>query len=158
MTSETPEHWLPIKLHMSNSAKDLGTPSYASKGSVGLDLRANVLTDIIVRPGERCLIDSGVHIDLPIGYEAQVRSRSGLALGDGMIILQGTATIDNDYSGSIKMLCYNASQQNFTVFRGLRLAQMIVSKAYHVFWDSHPPIALPARMRGNAGFGSTGKI
>lgn len=134
---------------------DIPIPSYTTKGSAGMDIRAAVEDEIILEKGKVGLIPTNLSVEIPEGYEIQVRPRSGLALKHGIGILNSPGTIDSDYRGEIKIIMMNFSEENFTIKRGERIAQLIVSKVYSAklietddLNDSH---------RGEGGFGHTGK-
>jgi dUTP pyrophosphatase len=133
---------------------DLPLPGYETAGSVGLDLLAAVDADIILQPGERMLVPSGIAIALPAGYEAQIRPRSGLAAKHGLTLLNAPGTIDADYRGEIKVILANLGAEPFTVTRGMRIAQMVVAPVSRVVWSAAE--ALDETARGAGGFGSTG--
>ena len=133
---------------------DLPLPGYETAGSVGLDLLAAVDADIILQPGERTLVPSGIAIALPAGYEAQIRPRSGLAAKHGLTLLNAPGTIDADYRGEIKVILANLGAEPFTVTRGMRIAQMVVAPVSRVVWSAAE--ALDETARGAGGFGSTG--
>jgi dUTP pyrophosphatase len=136
---------------------DLSLPSYATGGSAGMDLVA------ALRPGEtrtlkpmqRMLIDTGIAIALPEGYEAQVRPRSGLALAYGITVLNAPGTIDSDYRGEIGVLLFNSSNEDFIIERGMRIAQLVVAKYERVRWNVVEELS--STERGAGGFGSTGR-
>lgn len=132
----------------------LPLPSYATPGSAGLDLPAAVAEDVILAPGARALIPTGLTLALPAGFEAQVRPRSGLALNHGVTVLNAPGTIDADYRGEVGVLLVNLGQENFTVSRGLRVAQMIIAEVAR--GRVQLVDALPESGRGAGGFGSTG--
>jgi len=134
----------------------LPLPDYASDGSAGLDLRAATLADqpILMPPGERRAIGTGVAIALPSGYEAQVRPRSGLALEHGITCLNSPGTIDSDYRGEIKVILINLGQTSFTVRRGDRIAQLVIAPVAQAQW--HEEATLNQTLRGGSGFGSSG--
>jgi dUTP pyrophosphatase len=137
-----------------NDAKDLPLPKYMTKGSVGLDLYANVKEDTIILPNEIRLIPTGISISLPDGYEAQIRPRSGLALKHGISLVNTPGTIDSDYRGEINLILINFGKEPFTVRRGDRIAQMVINKV------EIPEVIeveeLDSTERGEGGFGSTG--
>jgi len=133
---------------------DLPLPGYETAGSAGLDLLAAVDADIILQPGERTLVPSGIAIALPAGYEAQIRPRSGLAAKHGLTLLNAPGTIDADYRGEIKVILANLGAEPFTVTRGMRIAQMVVAPVSRVVWSAAE--ALDETARGAGGFGSTG--
>ena len=130
-------------------------PKYATSLSAGMDLRANILSSIILKPLERAIIPTGLSIALPEGYEAQVRPRSGLAAKNGITVLNSPGTIDADYRGDIGVILVNLSDQPFTILPQDRVAQPVVAKYSQVKWE--PAHSLPESKRGAAGFGSTGK-
>lgn len=130
-------------------------PSYATPFSAGMDLRANLEQPVTLAPLERSLIPTGLHIELPAGYEAQVRPRSGLAAKHGISIVNAPGTIDADYRGEIKVILVNLSNEPFTVEPGERIAQMVVARHETVAWE--PVETLEESQRGSGGFGSTGK-
>ena len=130
-------------------------PSYATPFSAGMDLRANLEQPVTLAPLERSLIPTGLHIELPAGYEAQVRPRSGLAAKHGISIVNAPGTIDADYRGEIKVILVNLSNEPFTVEPGERIAQMVVARHETVAWE--PVETLEQSQRGSGGFGSTGK-
>lgn len=129
-------------------------PSYATRQSAGMDLRANVEGSIVLRPMQRMLIGTGLFIALPEGYEAQVRPRSGLALNSGVTVLNAPGTIDADYRGEVKVLLINLSESDFVINDGDRIAQMVVTRhdtAELVLADT-----LDETSRGDGGYGHTG--
>jgi dUTP pyrophosphatase len=129
-------------------------PSYETIAAAGMDLRANISDEIILKPLERILVPTGLYIELPIGYEAQVRPRSGLAYKKGITVLNSPGTIDADYRGEICVLLINLSQENFTITNGERIAQMVVAKHEKVNWQNVE--ILSDTQRGAGGYGSTG--
>lgn len=130
-------------------------PEYATPGSAGMDLKANTTEPIVLKPLERQLIPTGIHIQLPEGYEAQIRPRSGLAAKYGISIVNAPGTCDMDYTGEIKVILINLSNENFVVNPGERIAQMVVARYERVEWDE--VATLDETERGEGGFGSTGK-
>ncbi len=130
-------------------------PNYGTIASAGVDLRANLTESITVKPLERTLVKTGLFIELPIGYEAQVRPRSGLAYKHGITVLNTPGTIDADYRGEIGVILVNLSNQNFTIENGERIAQMVIAKHEQAEW--HLVDELSTTDRGAGGFGSTGK-
>ena len=135
-------------------ALDLPLPAHATAGSAGVDLRAAVAEPLTLLPGERACISTGIRIALPPGYEAQVRPRSGLALRNGIGMVNSPGTIDCDYRGVIAVLLINLGQEPFTVARGDRIAQMVVAPVVRVEWNRLD--ALPDTDRSDGGFGHTG--
>ena len=130
-------------------------PQYATPASAGLDLRANISETIILQPMERKLIPTGIFMELPVGFEAQVRPRSGMALKKGITVLNTPGTIDADYRGEIKVILVNLSNEPFTVNPGERIAQLVVARYEKVEWDEVE--VLDETERGTGGFGSTGR-
>ena len=129
-------------------------PAYATHQSAGLDLRANLSEPIVLRPLERALVPTGLHIALPDGYEAQVRPRSGLALKHGITVLNTPGTIDADYRGELKVLLVNLSNDDFVVNDGERIAQMVVARYEQVQFETVS--VLDETERGEGGYGHTG--
>ena len=139
---------------VNKSLNDL--PEYSTEYSAGMDLRANLKEDVFLNPFERKLIPTGLFIELPVGYEAQVRPRSGLALKKGITVLNSPGTIDADYRGEIMVILINFSSDIFIVQNGERIAQMIVAAHEKVSWEQVRVI--DDTIRGGGGFGHTGKI
>ncbi len=134
--------------------RDLPLPSYATLHSAGMDLMAAIDAEMVIQPGERALIRTGIAIALPDGYEAQIRPRSGLALKHGISLVNTPGTIDADYRGEIKVLLINLGQESFTVTRGMRIAQMVVAPVSRVSFSVVE--SLEETQRADGGFGSTG--
>jgi len=146
---------LPVEVvRVRPGAAPLDLPRYMSPGAAGLDLLADVDDEVSLAPGERVLVPTGIAIALPQGHEAQVRPRSGLALRDGVTVLNAPGTIDADYRGEIQVLLVNLGRTNATVRRGERVAQLVVAPVTRIAW--HEVETLPASTRGDGGFGSTG--
>ena len=135
-------------------AADLPLPEYATVQSAAVDLLAAVTEDVVLAPGARTLIPTGLAIALPDGYEAQVRPRSGLALKNGITLLNTPGTIDADYRGEIGIILTNHGQEDFTVERGMRIAQMLIVPVTRLTWNAVS--SLDKSERGSGGFGSTG--
>jgi dUTP pyrophosphatase len=129
-------------------------PAYETIQSAGMDLRANLDTPVSIKPLARAIIPTGLFIELPEGYEAQIRPRSGLAAKTGVTVLNTPGTIDADYRGEIKIILVNLSDTEFVIKDGERIAQMIVSKHERVKWQLTSELAVSER--GNGGFGHTG--
>ena len=130
-------------------------PNYETLESAGMDLRSNIKTDITLKPNQRAIVPTGIFIALPKGYEAQVRSRSGLAAKYGVTVLNSPGTIDADYRGEIGVILINFSENDFIIKNGDRIAQMVIAKhEFPIFNDSYK---LKNSERGEGGFGSTGK-
>ena len=143
-----------IAARILENGEGLPLPAYATKASAGMDLQAAISEDIILKPGERKLVDTGFAIALPENYEAQIRPRSGLALKNGITVLNTPGTIDADYRGEIKVILINLGDEDFTITRGMRIAQMIIAP---VTQGSFVQVAnLDDTDRGEGGFGSTG--
>ena len=130
-------------------------PEYQTPFSAGLDIRANITESITLSPLERAMIPTGLFVELPEGYEMQIRPRSGLAAKHGITVLNSPGTIDADYRGEIKVILVNLSNEPFTIEGGERIAQMIVARHEQVEWESVE--VLNESERGAGGFGSTGK-
>ena len=130
-------------------------PHYATDLSAGMDLKANLETAKVLRPGERALIPTGIFMELPAGYEAQVRPRSGLALKHGLTVLNAPGTVDADYRGEVGVILINLGQTDFTIEDGERIAQLVVAPYTRVHWTEADELGLTER--GAGGFGSTGK-
>lgn len=135
-------------------AQGLDLPAYATEHAAGMDLCAAVQADIVLNPGERKLIPTGLAIALPEGFEAQIRPRSGLALKNGLSVLNSPGTIDADYRGEVQIILANLGNEPFTITRGMRIAQMVVAAYTRVTWQQAD--ALSETARGTGGFGSTG--
>ncbi|MCB0448709.1 MAG: dUTP diphosphatase [Confluentibacter sp.] len=129
-------------------------PNYETIASAGMDLRANLSEPRILKPLERSIVGTGLFIELPIGYEAQVRPRSGLAAKKGITVLNAPGTVDADYRGEIGVILINLSHENFTINNGERIAQLIIAKHERAEWVAVE--ALSETDRGEGGFGSTG--
>jgi dUTP pyrophosphatase len=145
---------LVVKVQRLPGTEDLPLPRYATPGSAGIDLLAAVEEDIILQPGERRLIPTGIRLAIPEGYEGQIRPRSGLALKHGIGCLNSPGTVDSDYRGPVQVILVNHGQEPFRIRRGDRIAQMVfapVARACLVETDS-----LPETLREDGGFGHTG--
>lgn len=130
-------------------------PAYETASSAGMDLRAFVDADVVLKPFERKLIPTGLFIELPDGYEAQIRPRSGLAIKSGITVLNSPGTIDADYRGEIKVILINLSQEDFTIKSGDRICQMVIAK--HEKAEFVEVNEISETERGAGGFGHTGK-
>ena len=142
-----------MKVKVINKSKH-ALPAYATEGSAGMDLRANIDEPIVLRPMERKLIPTGIYIALPMGYEAQVRPRSGLALKHGIGLANMIGTIDCDYRNEIGVILINLGQEDFVVNDGERIAQMVIAKYERAEWE--PVDELDETERGLGGYGHTG--
>ncbi|MDN3618188.1 dUTP diphosphatase [Polaribacter undariae] len=130
------------------------TPNYETEGAAGMDLRANIETAITLKPLERAIVKTGLFIALPVGFEAQVRPRSGLAAKKGVTVLNSPGTVDADYRGEIGVILVNLSNDDFVINDGERIAQLIIAKHERVNWQE--VTVLSETERGAGGFGSTG--
>ena len=137
---------------INNSSHNL--PHYETIASAGMDLRANLSESRILKPLERSIVGTGIFIELPIGYEAQVRPRSGLAAKKGITVLNAPGTIDADYRGEIGVILVNLSNEDFTIENGERVAQLVIAKHERAEWIEVE--TLSETFRGEGGFGSTG--
>ncbi|TLF46439.1 dUTP diphosphatase [Maribacter aurantiacus] len=129
-------------------------PHYETEASAGMDLRANIAEPITLKPLDRAIIKTGLFIELPIGYEAQVRPRSGLAAKKGITVLNAPGTIDADYRGEVGVILVNLSNTDFTIENGERIAQMVIAKHERAEWEVVEELS--ETLRGAGGFGSTG--
>ena len=146
----------PIEIQVMRAAgcEDIPLPSYETEHAAGMDLRAAVAEPLVLAPGERALVPTGLHIALPEGVEAQIRPRSGLAIRHGISMVNAPGTIDADYRGEIRVIVINLGREPFTIERGERIAQMIIAPVLRAAWKSVE--ALPESPRGHGGFGHTG--
>ena len=142
-----------MKIKIVNKSKH-PLPEYATPGSAGMDLRANIDVPITLAPGERKLIPTGIYIALPVGYEAQVRPRSGLALKHGITVCNTPGTVDSDWRGPVGVILINLGQEDFVVNDGERIAQMVIAKHERAEWDVVEE--LDETERGEGGYGHTG--
>lgn len=142
-----------MKINIINTSQH-ALPNYETIASAGMDLRANLSEPIVLEPLQRALIPTGLFIELPIGYEAQVRPRSGLALKKGITCLNSPGTVDADYRGEIGVILANLSNETFVVENGERIAQMVIAKHERAEWVEVE--VLSETERGAGGFGSTG--
>lgn len=129
-------------------------PHYETLASAGMDLRADLESPIVLKPLERAIVPTGLFMELPVGYEAQVRPRSGLAAKKGITVLNAPGTIDADYRGNVGVILVNLSNEDFTVENGERIAQMVIAKHERAEWEEVE--TLSSTDRGEGGFGSTG--
>jgi len=135
--------------------KDVAIPKYETSGSSGLDLEAYINNEIILKPGQRTLVPTGIAVAIPDDLEIQIRPRSGLAFKQGISVLNTPGTIDSDYRGEIKVILINLGQENFTIKKFQRIAQMIICPIIKVTLSETEE--LPITIRGKGGFGSTGQ-
>jgi dUTP pyrophosphatase len=145
---------LTVRIRRLGSNKDVELPAYMTENSAGMDIFAALEEDEVLLPGERKLIPAGIEIEIPKGYEAQVRPRSGLAVKNGVTVLNTPGTVDSDYRGEVKVILINQGEEPFLIKRGDRIAQMIVSPVSRVSWDLVEN--LDETERGRGGFGHTG--
>jgi dUTP pyrophosphatase len=143
-----------ISIKRSPSTKDLALPAYMSEGAAGMDLTAAVDSDIVIAPGEIKLISTGVSVAVPLGYEAQIRPRSGLALKHGLTLVNTPGTIDSDYRGVISLIVTNLGKDPYVVKRGARMAQMVIQEVVRAEIEEVDELTDTARSHG--GFGHTG--
>ncbi|HLI10077.1 MAG TPA: dUTP diphosphatase [Alphaproteobacteria bacterium] len=134
--------------------RELPLPAYATPGSAGMDIAAAVERDLVLAPGARAVVPTGFAIALPEGYEAQVRPRSGLAARHGITVLNSPGTVDADYRGEVGVILANLGAKDFTISRGMRVAQLVIAPVARAVL--HEVAELPRSMRGQGGFGSTG--
>ncbi len=140
---------------LSDEFSDIPLPGYATPGSAGMDIRAALKEDVILLPGKVELIPTDISVEIPLGYEIQVRPRSGLAANHSIGILNSPGTIDSDYRGEVKIIIMNFGKKDFNISRGDRIAQLIVSKVYTAKIEEVKE--LNSSHRGEGGFGHTGK-
>lgn len=129
-------------------------PFYETEGSAGMDLRAFIDEPLTLKPGQRMLVPTGLYIELPVGYEAQIRARSGLAIKKGIGLVNGIGTIDSDYRGEIKVILINWGEEDFVIENGDRIAQMVIARYERVEWKETDDLS--ETKRGSGGFGHTG--
>jgi dUTP pyrophosphatase len=142
-----------MKVNIVNRSR-FSLPQYATVHSAGLDLRADLEHSLILKPLERSLVPTGLFIELPEGYEAQIRPRSGLAIKHGISLVNTPGTVDPDYRGEIKVIVVNLSDVPFTLEPGERIAQMVIARFEHISWNEVESLTETAR--GDGGFGHTG--
>ena len=143
-----------VRLQRLPAARDLPLPAPASAGSSGFDLRAALEEEMVLRPGERLRVPTGLVLEIPPGWEGQVRPRSGLALRHGIGVVNAPGTIDSDYRGEVAVILINLGEAPFTLQRGDRIAQLVIAPVAMVEWEEAD--ALGESARGAGGFGSTG--
>lgn len=142
-----------MQIQITNKSKH-ALPSYETDASAGMDLRANIDESITLKPLERTIVKTGLFIALPVGFEAQVRPRSGLAAKNGITVLNAPGTVDADYRGEIGVILVNLSNENFVINDGERIAQLVIAKHERAHWEEVE--VLSETKRGAGGFGSTG--
>lgn len=148
------ENLLQVAIRQDPETTDLPLPTYATDGAAGVDLYAAVTEELVLQPGERASVPTGLRIAVPSGYEAQVRPRSGLASRYGLSMVNSPGTIDSDYRGEVRVLLINLGQAPVSIRRGERIAQMVFCPVIRVQWDLTGD--LPPTKRGEGGFGHTG--
>lgn len=146
---------IPVSVKIINQSNN-PLPEYATLGSSGMDIRANLEEPMVLEPLARALVPTGLFVEIPLGYEIQIRPRSGLAIKQGITCLNTPGTIDADYRGEIKVILINLSSEPQTLQPGDRIAQMVLQKVEQIQWV--PATELAASDRGVGGFGSTGKV
>jgi dUTP pyrophosphatase len=145
-----------VQIQRLENAKDLPLPSYGSDEAAGMDLYAANSDDIVLQKGKRTIVPTGYAIALPRGFEAQIRPRSGLAIKNGLIVVNSPGTVDSDYRGEVGVIIANIGDENFTIERGMRIAQMVVTRHDRVAWQEVSELG--DTQRGAGGFGSTGVV
>lgn len=145
---------VPVRVEVMPSAQGLPLPQYETESAAGMDLRAAVDEPLVLEPGQRDAVPTGLKIALPAGYEAQVRARSGLALKQGIALVNAPGTIDADYRGEIRVILINLGHEPFIINRGDRIAQIVIAPVSRGQWQ--PVAAVDETPRGAGGFGSTG--
>jgi dUTP pyrophosphatase len=145
---------LPVQVTTLPHFSGLVLPAYATAGAAGLDLQAAISEPLVILPGARALVPTGLCLAVPDGFEAQVRPRSGLALKQGLSVLNSPGTIDSDYRGEVQVILANLGAAPVTIERGMRIAQLIVARYERISWQEVAVLA--ATQRGSGGFGSTG--
>lgn len=143
-----------MKIRIVNKSKHK-LPEYVTEHSAGMDVRANIDEDIILEPLQRALVKTGLFLEIPIGFEAQIRPRSGLAINKGITVLNSPGTIDSDYRGEVGIILVNLSNEKFIVKDGERICQMIINRHERAEWEIVDE--LKETLRGSGGFGHTGK-
>ena len=136
------------------NGRDLPLPAYATEGAAGMDLVAAIESDVTLLPGKRAIVPTGLSMELPAGFEAQIRPRSGLAANNGVTVLNTPGTIDSDYRGEVKIILINLGDEAFRITRGMRIAQMVIAR--HERAELAERTSLSETARGAGGYGSTG--
>ncbi len=145
---------VPVLVRRLPHAEGLPLPSYATEGAAGMDLLAALDHELVLSPGQRALVPTGLCVALPPGYELQVRPRSGLALRHGIVLANSPGTVDEDFRGELQVIVLNAGGEAFAITRGMRIAQAILAPVVRASW--HETDVLEPTARGAGGFGSTG--
>ena len=154
MTALSPGESVRVRYRMAEAFQDLAPPLYASPGAAGADLRAAVAEPLVVAPGARLVVPTGLVLEIPAGFEGQVRARSGLALKRGLALANGVGTIDADYRGEVGVVIVNLGNESVTLSRGDRIAQLVIAPVARAVFEEAPLLGETAR--GEGGFGSTG--
>jgi len=154
MTDSDRPHTIALEIRRRKGCDDLPLPRYMSEGASGMDIHAAVGNDVILEPGEIRLIPTGFHVAVPLGYEVQVRPRSGLALKHGIMVVNSPGTIDSDYRGEVGIILGNFGPEPFAITRGMRIAQLVLQAV--VLADVKEVETLTETGRGEGGFGHTG--
>ena len=144
-----------VKVVRMPHAADLALPAYGTSGAAGMDVLAAVEADLLLMPGDRVAVPTGLMMAVPAGHEMQVRARSGLALKEGLAVLNAPGTIDCDYRGEVKIILANLGSESFTIPRGMRIAQLVLAPYVRCDWAETD--SLDDTARGSGGFGSTGR-
>ena len=144
----------PIQVVRLPHGEGLPLPAYATAGAAGMDLVAAVTAPLLLLPGDRAPVPTGLRVAVPVGHELQIRPRSGLALNKGLTVTNSPGTIDEDFRGEVQVILINLSAEPFTVERGARIAQAVLAPVTRAAWQE--VVELPATRRGDGGFGSTG--
>lgn len=144
-----------VEIKVLNTSEN-GIPAYATQGSSGLDLRAHLQSPVTLKPMERKMVPTGLFLEIPEGYEAQIRPRSGLAWKHGLTCLNTPGTVDSDYRGEIKIILINLSEEEYCINNGDRIAQMVIARIEKAMLQ--PVLQLESTVRGEGGFGHTGSI
>lgn len=149
------EKELKVRVQLTEAARGLPLPRYMTEGAAGLDLAAAVEQDLLLEPGKTALVPTGLQLEIPLGFEGQVRPRSGLALRHGVTLLNSPGTIDSDYRGEVRVIMINLGPEPFTIRRGERIAQLVFSRVVQA--ELQPVAELAPSARGVGGFGHTGR-
>jgi len=151
---DKPSSSVQVRVQVLPEAEGLPLPAYATAGAAGLDLRAALREPLTLQPGERALVSTGLRLEIPAGFEGQIRPRSGLALRHGLTLLNSPGTVDSDYRGPVQVVVINLGQEAFTIRRGDRIAQLVITPVSRAELKIAP--SLSETDRGANGFGSTG--
>ena len=144
-----------VKVLIKKLSKDIDIPHYTTAGASGIDLMADINEELVINPGEKHLISTGIAIAIPYGYEMQIRPRSGLATKNGITVLNTPGTIDSDYRGEIKIILINHGKKDFIVKKAMRVAQLVIAKIEKIEWVEKKKLTTNTK-RNESGFGSTG--